>query len=367
MKTYPLKSLDIYEAMHLQFELVDAITKFFPGHELLTKGDLGVLSNLNQPLFTKKVEDTLAYFFNAEDAMLIRGAGTNAIRMALYAGIGQGGTLLVHDAPIYPTTQVSIDMLGIKTFKVDFNDLNAVKNILSNSVETIDGVLIQITRQKLDDSYDSEKLIKEIKKINKNIFIITDDNYSVMKTKGIGTQFGSDISCFSTFKLLGPEGIGCIVGSNKVIKQVKKWNYSGGGQVQGHEALDVLRGMVYAPVALAISAQVSKQLCDRLNHGEIDVVEKAYVVNAQSKVVVVKLKQNIAKEIICNAPLFGALPHPVGAESKYEIAPLIYRVSGTFLQSNAEAELNMIRINPNRSGVDTIINILHNTIKSLDK
>ena len=114
METFPLKSLSIDEAIKLQFRLVDSITHHFSGDEILTRGDLGVVKELNQPKTTNKVEKVLAEFFNAEAAMLVRGSGTNAIRLALHGIIGTGKTLLVHDAPVYPTTQVSINMLGIQ-------------------------------------------------------------------------------------------------------------------------------------------------------------------------------------------------------------------------------------------------------------
>jgi hypothetical protein len=55
----------------------------------------------------------------------------------------------------------------------------------------------------------------------------------------------------------------------------------------------------------------------------------------------------------------------VGAESKYEFAPLVYRVSGTFRKADSTAEDTMIRINPNRAGADTIINILKKAMTSI--
>ncbi|MGX6962358.1 aminotransferase class V-fold PLP-dependent enzyme [Vagococcus xieshaowenii] len=356
MNTYPLKSLTLEEATNLQFKLVDSITRFFPGNEILTRGDLGVVKGLNQPITTKKTEETLAHFFGCESALLVRGSGTNAIRLALHSAVGTGKTILVHQAPIYPTTKVSIDMLGINTIEANFNDLSEVKQCLNK--HEIDGVLIQVTRQKIDDFYDLEELIGTIKSVDKTIPIVTDDNYSALKTKGIGSQLGGNLACFSTFKLLGPEGIGCIVGDKIYLDKLKQENYSGGGQVQGHEALDVLKGLIYAPVSLAISSKVSEELCDRINKGEVPGLESAFVVNAQSKVVVINLKENNAKKIIEAATTLGALPHPVGAESKYEFAPLVYRVSGTFRSANPLAEDSMIRINPNRAGVDTIIRIL---------
>jgi hypothetical protein len=55
---------------------------------------------------------------------------------------------------------------------------------------------------------------------------------------------------------------------------------------------------------------------------------------------------------------YGAASHPVGAESRYEISPLFYRVSGTFREENPRLADRMIRINPMRAGADLIIEIL---------
>lgn len=363
MHTFPLKSLSIEEAETLQFQLVDSITQIFSGEEILTRGDLGVVKELNQPRTTKKVEKVLADFFHSEDALLVRGAGTNAIRLSLHSAVGQGARLLVHLAPIYPTTEVSLNMMGIEPIFVDFNeDLEVLKAIRNHP---LDGVLIQVTRQKINDSYDMEQLIRQIRKENSTIPIITDDNYSVLKTKEIGTEAGASLSCFSTFKLLGPEGIGCIIGEKKYIERLRQENYSGGGQVQGHEALDVLKGMIYAPVSLAISAKVGDETCRRLNNGEVKNVKEAFVVNAQSRVVIVKLTKSIAKQVINESTKLGALPNPVGAESKHEFSPLIYRVSSSFRKMDSSAEETMIRINPNRAGADTIIRILQQAMDQI--
>ena len=85
--------------------------------------------------------------------------------------------------------------------------------------------------------------------------------------------------------------------------------------------------------------------------------------NAQSKVLLVEFKEPIAKKVIIEAEKLGGLPNPVGAESKYELPPMFYRVSGTFRASDPTIDDRMIRINPNRSGADTIIRILKESIK----
>lgn len=361
-KTYPLESITPEEALQKQWKFVDAITQVFPGDKIITRGDLGVIPGLNEPRFTKMAEKVIAKFFGTEGAMLVRGSGTGAIREALHSVLKAGSTLLVHKAPIYPTTKVSLDMLNIKTVKADFNQIDNI-----NLPENVNGILVQYTRQKPDDSYDMAHVLSVLRKTyGEKMPIITDDNYAVMKVHKIGVELGANLSCFSTFKLLGPEGVGCIVGDTKYLHKLRVENYSGGSQVQGHEALDVLRGMVYAPVALANQAKVINELKKRLNNGAVPGVKRAYIANAQSKVLLVEFKKPIAKEFLKHVVKFGGAPNPVGAESKYEIVPMIYRVSGTFKAYDPSLLQNTIRINPYRTGPDTIIRILNECMKEVD-
>lgn len=361
IRTFPLKSITVNQALKKQWKLVDCITRVFPGNQMITRGDLGVVPGLNEPKTTSKVEKILAKFFNCEAAMLVRGSGTGAIRNALHSALHDQDVLLIHQAPIYPTTKVSIEMLGLRTTEIDFNNLTKAQ-----FPPEINGILIQYTRQKPDDSYNMAQVIKVLKKKYPDKPIITDDNYAVMKVPKIGVELGADLSCFSTFKLLGPEGIGCIVGKEKYIQKLRKENYSGGSQVQGHEALDVLKGLVYAPVALANQAKVINELKERLNKKEIPDVKRAYIANAQSKVLLVEFNKPIAKQVLKNVVKYGAAPNPVGAESKYEIVPMIYRVSGTFIKFDPNFLNNTIRINPYRTGADTIIRILKESIKEVE-
>lgn len=363
MKAYPLESITLEEAKEFQFKLIDTVTKHFHGVEILSLGDLGVVQGLNKPTTTLKVEKVLADFFQVESAVLVRGAGTAAIRWGLYSMIKPGQTILVHEAPIYPTTMVTIESMGLNIVKANFNNSTEIKKALEEN--KIDGVLIQYTRQKIDDCYDMKEVVEVIKKQDENMPIITDDNYAVMKVKNIGVQCGADLSAFSMFKLLGPEGIGCVVGKKEYIEKIIKSNYSGGGQVQGHEAMEVLRGLTYAPVALAIQAEVNDELVNRLNSGEIKEVKNAFLANAQSKVLLVEFEKPIARELLKYTEKLGAAPNPVGAESKYEFVPMFYRVSGTFRAADPTLEERMIRINPMRAGAHTIIRILKEAIEQL--
>ena len=95
-------------------------------------------------------------------------------------------------------------------------------------------------------------------------------------------------------------------------------------------------------------------------------MKSAVIANAQSKVLIVEFHQPIAARVLEEAaPKLGALPYPVGAESKYEIPPLFYRLSGTFRQANPQLEHCAIRINPNRSGEETVLRILRESIASI--
>jgi cystathionine beta-lyase family protein involved in aluminum resistance len=357
MQTFPLKSLSIEEAKQRQFQLIDVITRHFPGDEILSLGDIGVVKGLNKPEYTKKVEEVLAEFFGVEGAMLVRGAGTGALRYGFISFLKPGDQILVHDAPIYPTSKTTLDSMGIEAIFVDFHQEDKMKKAIQLHPH-LKGALIQHTRQKMDDHYDVGKVIRSIRSINPSICIITDDNYAAMKVEQVGAQAGADLSAFSLFKLLGPEGIGLIIGKEELIRKIEKLNYSGGGQVQGYEAMQALRGLVYAPVMLAIQAEVNEELVTILNQGIVAGVKRAFLANAQSKVLLVELNEPIAEEVLKFANEFGAAPHPVGAESKYEFVPMFYRVSNTFLTSDPALAKKMIRINPLRSGPDTIIRIL---------
>ncbi len=357
--TFPLKPLTIEEAIQVQFKLVDIIAQHFPNSSFLSNGDIGLVPPTGKPQATKTVEKVIANFFNAEKAILVRGAGTGSIQSALFALTPK--TLFVHDAPLYPTTKATCESMGIAIEKSNFNDNKA--NIEKYNTTSADACLVQLTRQKLDDSYDYEELIKDLKQAKPHRPIITDDNYAVMKVKKIGCECGADASCFSLFKLLGPQGIGCVVGKANIIDSIQKVQYSGGMQVQGHEALDALRSLVYAPVALAIQAKVCNEIAERLNNNEVPEVKNAYVANAQSRVIIVEFSKPCMPDLIEKAALFGASQFPVGAESKYEITPLFYRVSGTFLKSDPEMAKYMLRINPMRAGADTVISILQKALK----
>lgn len=362
MKTYPLHSITLEEAKQKQFALVDEICREFEGAEFLNLGDLGVVQPGNKPIYAGKVERVLARFFHAEKAILVTGAGTGAIRWGLSAMMKTNSKVLVHKAPVYPTTLSSLNGLNAVLIEADFNDLDDIRKVMKEN--EIDAAVVQYTRQKPDDSYKLKEVIETIKAY-KDIPILTDDNYAAMKVSKIGVELGADLSAFSAFKLLGPEGVGVLLGKAELIDEVEKNNYSGGSKVQGWQAMELLRMLVYAPVALAIQAEENEKVVRMLNDGSIPEIKDAFLANAQSKVLLVEFREDIAEQVLVEAQKLGAAPNPVGAESKYEVVPMFYRVSGTFLKNDPTLKKRMIRINPMRSGSDTILRILKESIKKV--
>ncbi|HCR5452995.1 TPA: aminotransferase class I/II-fold pyridoxal phosphate-dependent enzyme [Shigella dysenteriae] len=271
MKTFPLQSLTLAEAQQKQFALVDTICRHFPGSEFLAGGDLGLTPGLNQPRITQRVEQVLADVFHAQAAALVQGAGTGAIRAGLAALLKPGQRLLVHDAPVYPTTRVIIEQMGLTLITADFNDLSALKQVVDE--QQPDAALVQHTRQQPQDSYVLADVLATLRAAG--VPVLTDDNYAVMKVARIGCECGANVSTFSCFKLFGPEGVGAVVGDADVISRIRATLYSGGSQIQGSQALEVLRGLVFAPVMHAVQAGVSERLLALLNGGAVAEVKSA--------------------------------------------------------------------------------------------
>ncbi|MEH6988707.1 aminotransferase class V-fold PLP-dependent enzyme [Cytobacillus firmus] len=356
-----LPSLSIQEAQEKQFKLVDRMSRHFKGRQFLSMGDLGVSPKYKRPEQTYLVERVLADFFETEDCALVRGAGTGAIRNILSMLLSPGDEMFIHTAPVYTTTKETLRILGIKTVQADYNHLEEVRTAIRTN-QSPKVFYIQHARQQPTDHYQLAEVIKAVKEERPDLPIVVDDNYCALKTKGIGVELGADYSTFSGFKLLGPEGIAVIAGKKDAIERVHHYNYSGGGQVQGYEAMELLRMMTFAPVSLAIQNEQVEELCRRLNEGAVNGIRAAYMTNAQSKNVIVELEDPIAQSVISISDEHGAATHPVGAESKYEIIPMIYRVSGSFLEAQPELKDYGLRINPMKSGAGTIIGILEKVI-----
>ena len=98
-----LAVMTVAQARDAQYRLVEATTAEFSGSDYLNGGGLG-LTNGASPAFTRRVESVIASFFGTEDAILLHGSGTAAVREALAVALPPGGTLLLHEPGPFRTT-----------------------------------------------------------------------------------------------------------------------------------------------------------------------------------------------------------------------------------------------------------------------
>ncbi|MFD7663332.1 aminotransferase class V-fold PLP-dependent enzyme [Streptomyces sp. NPDC059788] len=356
-RTFPLPTVAVEDAVANQFRLVECVARHFEGGQLF-EADAGVLPGLGRPRTTARVEAVLADFFGAPAAALVQGAGTGAIRAALGAVLGAGDPLLVHRAPPYRTTGVTLRGLGVETVEADFDDRAALDRALASG--RFRWAFVQHTRQRAADSHDPGEVLAVCRAAG--VRTVVDDNYAVLRVPACGVELGAAASCFSLFKLHGPEGVGAVVGSRDLVQRVHDDNYSGGGQVQGHQALEALRALSHVPVMWAVQSRTGAEVAERLAAGEVPGVAEVRIANVQDRCVLLRLDRPVARALPAAAARYGAAPYPVGSNSRYEIAPLFYRMSGSALEDAPELADWTVRINPMRAGADLVIDILRRAL-----
>ncbi|MBR5004288.1 MAG: aminotransferase, partial [Erysipelotrichaceae bacterium] len=151
----------------------------------------------------------------------------------------------------------------------------------------------------------------------------------------------------------------------KYIDKLREHNYSGGGQVQGPEASEILRSLVNVHALLGTQNLAVEETARRLNANEIQHVRKAVKANIEERILLVQLDLPIAKQVMEHAAKLGALPYPVGSESRFEVHTMFYRVSRTMMEKDPVFANYVIRINPMRAGADTVLRILDQSIKAV--
>lgn len=357
--THPLPQLSLREAMAFQFRLVDLIHRHFDGAQSLEAGDYGAPPDLGRSRATAKVEAVLAEFFGAEDAALVVGAGTGALRASLMATLSPGSPVLIHAVPMYATTATTFRAMGLERREVDLNDVDARRNELRRGVAM---VYLQHSRQMLEDEFDTGQVIEETRHLCPDAIVLVDDNYTAMQVPRIGVELGADLSGFSLFKLFGEAGVGCIVGNHQLVQKIRDDAYSGGSKVQGPLAVASLKSLVFAPVALAVQSEVVAEVIKRLNAGEVEAVRQALPGNHQERSVLVELEEPIAKRVVEVAARYGAATYPVGSQSRHETNMLVYRLSRAMCEARPDLAERMIRISPFRAGPDTVVRVLDNAI-----
>ncbi|PZF82692.1 aminotransferase class V-fold PLP-dependent enzyme [Jiangella anatolica] len=363
-ETTPLPIATAEDALGMQQRLVGAIAAHFTDGALF-RADVGVVPGLGRPDTTARAEASLAEAFGADDACLVQGAGTGAIRAALSAGPWARGErrVIAHDAPDYATTATTFRDGGVEVARVDFDDDAALDATLAG--DPARWVYVQHSRQRLGDRHQPAAVIARA--VAAGHGVVVDDNYAVFRTPRIGVQHGATVSAFSLFKLHGPEGVGVVVGSADVVGRARVANYSGGGQVQGAQALAALQALVMVPLNWAAQARAVTELAELLAGGAVPGVVDLRVANAQDLCVIALLDRPVAARVPEWAARHGAAPFPVGSNSRHEITPLVYRLSSSTLAAQPELADWAIRVNPMRAGAELTVRILRSALAEGDR
>jgi hypothetical protein len=360
--------MTLEEAMAAQFRLVDIAQRVMGSDEVFAE-DYGQVRELatvgfgggGRPRATARVEQVLARYFECEDAVLVHGAGSGAIRTMLNASAAPGTRILLHDAHPYKTTLPAMQHMGLDIAHADCNDGAALERSLRDNPPAT--VYLQHVPQQLGDRYDLAATIRLIRAVATGpVRIVVDDNYAGMRAARIGVQLGADASALSLFKLLAPDPIGVVLTGADTAERIRRDLSSAGVQVQGPQAMAALRALAYAPVALAVQdaavVAAAAAINERVAAGTLRDVARAFAAQPGMRCVVVVFNRPVAEEFLRSAWRNGSPSQSVGEEAQYEFLPLFTYLTSTFLKGAPGLERWAVRINPLRGGPETILRVL---------
>ena len=267
----------------------------------------------------EKVEKCFAYVLDSEDALVRTQiiSGTHAITIALFALLRPNDTLLSITGLPYDTLHEIIGIKennsSLKSYNINFEmidlkdndfDYEKIEQILKQ--KTIKVIHIQRSRgYSLRDSLTIEKIekvIKFIKKINKNIIIFVDNCYCEWVEDKTPTSVGADLMAGSLIKNLGG-GIahngGYIAGNKDLVYLCsERLNVPGEAKEVGpSESANrlFLQGLYLSPSVVSSSLKTSiltskvletlgYKVSPKYNEKRADIVELIYLNNEENMI-----------------------------------------------------------------------------------
>lgn len=357
----PPDVMSLEDAIAWQERFVTCVARHFCGADgLLEGGDLGMRPDLGRPAVTARTEAVMADVFAVEDCVLVRGAGTGAMRLACFAAVPSGSRVLVHEPATYLTTRMTLEAMGVDLHTCDFNSPDGVSAALEDVRPS--AVIVQHMRPRIDDTYDLRALIALVGARPGPPVVVVDDNYAPLKAKQLGGELGAGLSAFSLFKLGAPEGLGCVLGRRDLVERIRPYMNSGGSVVQGTESIEAIESLSRSALVTARQSGVTREISERLASGEVPGVVRAVAAHSPETVVMVELDQPLAERVRQAAPDFGAVDRPVGMESRHEVVPCFSRPSKSLMGDVPGIEAYVLRLSAMRAGADLVIDILRQAI-----
>ena len=184
------------------------------------------------------IEKIYAEIFKAEDALVRREfiSGTHALTVCLFGLLRPNDTMLSITGKPYDTLDQVIGLKenasSLKSFNINYEQIDLINNEfdVENIINTLKSKkikLIEIQRSKGYSTRKSitieklEQIIKEIRKIDKDVIIMVDNCYCEFVTEKVPIEVGADICVGSLIKNLGggiAENGAYIVGKENLVK-----------------------------------------------------------------------------------------------------------------------------------------------------
>lgn len=307
------------------------------------------------------IERVYSNIFKSEDA-LVRGqfiSGTHALSVTLFALLRPGDTMLSISGTPYDTLHEVIGIKenpsSLKSFNINFEEISLVNDDFDyekvlNRVTDRNLKMVYVQRSKGYSTRKSisikklENIIKEIRKINKEVIIMVDNCYCEFVTEKEPIEIGADICVGSLIKNLGggiaPNGA-YVVGRKDLISLVgDRLTAPGEGKEVGptlNMNKYLLQGLYFAPSVVGSAlktAILTSKVLEKLgyevepkyNEDRVDIVQNIIFNNPED---LIKYTQGIQ---IGSAIDSNAIPEPwdmPGYDDKVIMA------SGSFTQGSS--------------------------------
>ena len=245
-----------------------------------------------------KIEKIFASVLGCEDA-LVRPqimSGTNAIYLALSALLRYGDTLISITGRPYDSLLEMVGIIGdstqsLKAYGVKYEEIDLVNNEFNKDeiIKRVKGGNVKVLEIQRSRGYSSRKsisikqiedIIKEIRKVNKDVIIFVDNCYGELVEEKEPGHVGADIVVGSLMKNLGG-GIaqtgGYVAGRTDLIKMVADRLTSPGiGKELGanfNTNISVLKGIFMAPSAVksALKTQIfAAYMLEKMGFNEVE-------------------------------------------------------------------------------------------------
>ena len=219
-------------------EVIDKEVEYYSNYSANVKRGIYGISE-RATLEYENARKIVASFINAKsDEVIFTRGTTESINLLAYSlgrqTIGNNDevltTIMEHHSNFVPWQQLCIENQAVfKILDIDdegqlLSDINTLSKYVNKRTKI--ATLTNVSNM-LGTINPVKKIIKDLKKINKDIIVILDCAQSVPHIKVDVADLGCDFIAFSGHKMLGPTGIGVLWGKKHLLDQMYPFQFGG--------------------------------------------------------------------------------------------------------------------------------------------